>query len=181
MSGAQVCAVVLTIMLGGCAVSEPVAEPTPEPALAEPETVVKRPRPRPERIESQPLKYLANRNLKAMPVRALNVRTKCAFNDAVGTRGKLDLQVKNAEVQRFSAEVNISKRGICRFDIKNFRQTAMLPAVLLNDKESGCLVRMWEQDKSVTVAFNGCEAQCSGESFSYLWPILVDTRNGRCF
>jgi hypothetical protein len=43
---------------------------------------------------------------------------------------------------------------------------------------------MWEQEldrsKGVTVAFSGCQAQCSGESFSYLWPILVDTRNGRC-
>ncbi|MBI4742347.1 MAG: hypothetical protein HY777_12540 [Betaproteobacteria bacterium] len=181
MSRVRVCAVALAAILGGCAVPEPAPAPIPEPAPAEPETVAKKPGSRPERIVSQPLKHLANRNLKAMPVRALNVQTKCAFNDAVGTRGKLDLQVKNAEVQRFNAEVNISKRGICRFDIKNFRQTARLPAVLLNDRESGCLVRMWEQDKSVTVAFNGCEAQCSGESFSYLWPILVDTRNGRCF
>lgn len=139
------------------------------------------PAPKPERLQSQPLKHLANRHLKPMPVQALNVRTRCAFHDAVGTRGKLDLQVKDAEVQRFTAEVNIPKRGICRFDMKNFVQTETLPAVLLADNISGCLVRMWAQEKGVTVAFNGCEAQCSGESFSYLWPILVDTKNGRCY
>ena len=180
-----VCAVLSLLLIGACSTSAPLSEPTAEPILEQvpPETAVavKNPKPKVERIESQPLKHLANRKLKAMPVKALNVQTKCAFRDAIGTHGKLDLLVKNAEVQRFSAEVTILKRGTCRFDLKNFRQTSTLPAVLLNEKAGDCLVRMWEQDKGVTVAFNGCEVQCSGESFSYLWPILVDTRNGRCF
>ncbi len=119
-----------------------------------------------------------------MPDQALNVKTKCAFRDAIGTRGKMDLQVKDAEVQRFTAEVNIPKKGICRFDMKNFQQTGNLPTVHLADAASGCSVRMWAQElgreKSVTIAFTGCQTQCSGDSFSYLWPILVDTRNGRC-
>ena len=85
-----------------------------------------------------------------------------------------------AEVKRFVAEVNIPRQGVCRFDIRNFRQTATLPNVVLTDEASCCVVRMWEQEKGVTVAFNGCQAQCSGDAFSYLWPILVDTRNGRC-
>lgn len=96
----------------------------------------------------------------------------------------MDLQVKNAEVQRFTAEVNIPRQGVCRFDMKNFQQTGTMPTVQLADAASGCSVRMWAQelgrDKSVTVAFTGCQTQCSGDSFSYLWPILVDTRNGRC-
>jgi hypothetical protein len=170
----QAGAATLILLLGACATPTPVPVP-PEPGL----TTVREPAP--ERLQSQPLKHLAHRKLKPMPVQALNVSTKCAFHDEGGTRGKLDLQVKNAEVQRFTAEVSMSKRGICRFDMKNFRQTASLPAVLLADNGSACLVRMWAQDKGVTVAFNGCQAQCSGESFSYLWPILVDTRNGRCF
>jgi hypothetical protein len=169
----------LILLLGACATPEPV----PEPPAPLPEPVVAKD-PEPERIKSQPLKHLLNRNLKPMPVQALNIKTKCAFRDAVGTRGKMDLQVKNAEVQRFTAEVNIPKQGICRFDIKNFQQTGTLPTVQLSDAASGCSVRMWAQDlgleKSVTVAFSGCQTQCSGDSFSYLWPILVDTRNGRC-
>ncbi len=176
----RVYALLAAVLLGACAAPEPLPETAPEPVSIEPTRIEKQARPKPERIESQPLKHLANRNLKPMPIRALNVQTKCAFHDEIGTRGKLDLLVKNAEVQRFSAEVNIAKRGICRFEMKNFQQTATLPAVLLSDSRNDCRVRMWEQEKSVTVAFNGCEAQCSGESFSYLWPILIDTRNGRC-
>jgi len=171
----RICAAAL--ILGACATPEPLPEPpAPAPAAA--------PTPEPERIESQPLKHLLNRNLKPMPDQALNVRTKCAFRDDIGTRGKMDLQVKDAEVQRFTAEVSIPKQGVCRFDLKNFQQTATLPTVTLTDAMSGCSVRMWAQelgrDKSVTVAFSGCQTQCSGDSFSYLWPILVDTRNGRC-
>lgn len=168
----------LTLLLGACA-TPPAAPPevAPVPEAAPPSAAPS--------LRSQALKHLANRKLKPMPILPLNVRTKCNFRDDLGTRGKLDLQVKNAEVQRFSAEVTIPKRGICRFDMKNFRQTEKLPAVLLADAGSGCSVRMWEQEldrnKGVTVAFSGCQAQCSGESFSYLWPILVDTRNGRCF
>jgi len=173
----QAGAATLTLWLGACATPPSPPPPAPTPVEAAPTTK----EAEPGRIESQPLKHLLNRQLKPMPVQALNVRTTCAFHDEGGTRGKLDLHVKDAEVQRFTAEVSMSNRGVCRFDMKDFRQTATLPAVVLSDKTSGCLVRMWEQEKDVTVAFNGCQAQCSGESFSYLWPILVDTRNGRCF
>lgn len=171
----RICAATLILLLGACATPEPVPEPS---------TPVAARKVQPDRIESQPLRHLRNRNLTPMPDQALNVRTKCTFRDEIGTRGKMDLQVKNAEVQRFTAEVNIPKRGICRFDMKDFQQTGTLPTVQLADAASGCSVRMWAQElgreKSVTVAFTGCQAQCSGDSFSYLWPILVDTRNGRC-
>ncbi len=170
----------LALLLAACATPEP-QPPAPAPEAASPAPRAPPPSVLPER---QPLKHLAGRKLKPMPMLPLNVRTRCAFRDETGTRGRLDLWVKNAEVQRFSAEVNMPKHGTCRFDMKDFRQTDKLPAVRLADAASGCSVRMWEQEldrsKGVTVAFSGCQAQCSGESFSYLWPILVDTRNGRC-
>ena len=92
----------------------------------------------------------------------------------------MDLLVTKAEVKRFVAQVNIPKQGVCRFEMKAFAQTAKLPNVVLTDPASGCVVSMWEQGKILTVAFNACQAMCSGDAFSYLWPILVDTRNGRC-
>ena len=92
----------------------------------------------------------------------------------------MDLQVTKAEVKRFVATVNIPKQGLCSFDMKGFQQTATLPNVVLTDATSSCEVRMWEQERGVTVAFHACQAKCSGDAFSYLWPILVDTRNGRC-
>ena len=165
----------LALLLGACATPEPI----PAPSLEEPEGTVMETPPK-TRIQSQPLKHLLGRNLKPIPDKALEVRTKCSFRDVAGGRGSMDLQVKQAEVKRFVAEVNIPKQGLCRFDMKHFQQTARLPNVVLTDEASGCVVRMWEQEKGVTVSFNSCQGKCGGDAFSYLWPILVDTRNGRC-
>lgn len=174
----RICAATLILLLGACATPAPELQPAPPAPEAAKVTVEA------ERMVSQPLRHLLNRKLVPMPVEALNVRTKCSFRDEIGTRGKLDLQVKDAEVRRFTAEVSMAKRGICRFDMKDFQQTGTLPTVQLADAASGCIVRMWSQElghnKNVTVAFVGCQAQCTSDAFSYLWPILVNTRNGRC-
>ena len=172
--------VAVLFLLSSCATQEPVSSSSAE---NQPEAVTP-PAPkssaRSDKIESQPLKHLVGRKLKPIPDRELNVRTRCAFKDVQGGRGSMDLQVTKAEVKRFVAEVTIPKQGLCRFDMKEFEQTARMPNVVLHDKGSACTVRMWEQGKGVTVAFNGCQARCSGDAFSYLWPILVDTRSGRC-
>ena len=136
--------------------------------------------PAAEPIKSQPLKHLLRRNLKPIPDKALDVKTKCSFRDVAGGRGRVDLHVTKAEVVRFVAEVMIPKQGLCRFDLKQFTQTGRLPTVVLRDEANGCVVRMWEQEKGVTVSFNACQAQCAGDGFSYLWPILINTQNGRC-
>lgn len=164
----------MALLLTACA----TPKPAPEPTLATTEQTASEPKP--ERIQSQPLKHLLGRNLKPMPEKELNVRTRCRFRDVAGGNGSMDLQVAKAEVKRFTAEVSIPRQGICRFDFKNFQQTARMPNVVLTDEHSTCVVRMWEQEKGVTVSFNACQSKCSGDAFSYLWPILVDTRNGRC-
>ena len=169
-------AALCVLLLTACA-SPP---PAPEPESVAPMASIPTPPPPVERIRSQPLKHLLGRHLKPIPDRELEVRTRCSFRDVGGGQGKMDLQVKKAEVKRFVAEVTIPKQGQCRFDMKTFAQTGRMPNVVLTDLSDGCVVRMWEQEKGVTVAFNSCQGKCSGDAFSYLWPILVDTRNGRC-
>ena len=166
------------VLLAGCA-APPAPEPEPSAPVAAAATDVADP-PARERIKSQPLKHLLGRNLKPIPDKALDVRTKCNFRDVAGGRGSMDLQVSKAEVKRFVAQVSIPKQGVCRFEMAHFEQTARLPTVVLTDQATGCVVSMWEQDKNLTIAFNACQAKCGGDAFSYLWPILVDTRNGRC-
>lgn len=167
-------------LVAGCAeVEKRVEAPPPEPPIVveeAPPAVVE------DKIQSQPLKYLVGRNLKPMPTRPLNVRSKCSHRDDIGTRTNLNLLVKNAEIKTFVANVNIPKHGACRFDLRNFRQTETLPQALLAARDgSDCTVRLWEQGDRVTVAFNNCPRSCDGEAFSYLWPIMVETKSGRCF
>ena len=163
------------LVVAGCRTPAPVPPP-PAAEIAAPEPVVETA----PRWESQPLKYLAGRHLAPMPVQPLNIKANCSFRDPTGYRGHLDLRVKAADVERFSAEVTVPKKGVCRFDLKDFRQTETLPTVVLSRPEDACVVRMWAQEGKVTVAFHECRQQCSGESFEHLWPILADARTGRC-
>lgn len=170
-------AVLLSLLLAACATPEPPPVPAPLTAHAEPEA---QPAPPPqERRPNAVLKHLANRDLKPIPTRPLNAKTNCAFRDQMGYGGRLNLDVKNAAVKRFDAQVNIPKRGTCRFQLRNFEQTQTAP-VQLTSNQTGCKVHMWEQADQVTVAFRDCRSECSGDSVDYLWPILVDNRKGRC-
>lgn len=175
MTARPLLAWLLLALLAGCAEVDKRAEAPPPEPKPEPAPVAE------ERIKSQPLKYLAGRNLKPMPTRPLNVKSRCSHRDAVGTQTNLNLLVKDAEVKTFSARVNIPKRGLCRFDLKDFKQAEKLPQALLKAKDgSDCSVRMWEQGNEVTIAFNSCPKACQGDAFSYLWPILVEAKTGRC-
>jgi hypothetical protein len=154
------------LLLGACAAPEkapPATEAQPPATVAKaPPAAAKPARPGP------------------IPVRPLNVKTECNFRDETGYNGALKLSVAEAKVHAFEAKVNIPRRGACHFDLKDFRQTKELPAIELSQPKGRCIVRVWEQGERVTVAFQQCEKMCSGNSFSYLWPILNDRRKGSC-
>lgn len=169
-------ALLAALMLAACATppkeAEPVVEATPE---AEP---VKEEVPK---MRNSTLKYLAGRNLKPQPTRPLNVKSRCTHKDAIGTQTRLELLVKEAEVKTFAARVTMKDYGTCQFDLNEFEQVEKLPQPLLRHKKaSNCTVRMWEQGRNVTIAFNSCPSSCEGKAFDYLWPVVVDARSGRC-
>lgn len=167
------------LFAAACAeLEKPAGKPSePEPEPEKPSTATTSPT-----FKSDTLKYLANRRIKPQPTRPLNVRTRCSHRDAIGTTTKLDLLVKEAEVKTFNAQIAIRGYGTCRFSLGDFNQAEKLPQALLRHKtETDCTVRMWEQEKKVTIAFNSCPKSCEGDAFSYLWPILVEGKSGRCF
>ncbi len=168
-------ALVAISFLAACAEVEKV----PEPEVKVEEVPVA---PASPKFKSDTLKYLSKRMIKPQPTRPLNVRSKCSHRDAIGTTTKLDLLVKEAVVNTFSAQVTMKGYGTCSFDLKNFEQSEKLPQALLKHKsEAGCTVRMWEQGPKVTIAFNSCPKSCEGDAFSYLWPIMLEAKSGRCF
>ncbi|MCL2635867.1 MAG: hypothetical protein FWD50_04455 [Betaproteobacteria bacterium] len=166
------------LMLAACGTKPPER---PEPAvegLAESEPA----KEETPALSNSTLKYLANRKLKPQPTRPLNVRSRCSHTDEIGTRIHLDLLVRNAEVQTFAAQVTMQEHGSCRFNLGDFEQVEKMPQPLLRHKLAGdCTVRMWEQGSHVTIAFSACPSACEGKAFDYLWPVVVDARNGRCY
>lgn len=134
------------------------------------------------KLKPSTLKYLAKRNIQLQATRPLNVRSRCSHKDEIGTTTRLDLLVSEALVKNFSAQVAIKGYGSCRFELNEFNQVEKLPQALLRHKrESGCTVRLWEQGENVTIAFNSCPKSCERDAFSYLWPIMVEAKSGRCF
>lgn len=115
-----------------------------------------------------------------IPTRALNVATECSFRDETGYGGKLKLSIDQARVQAFEAAIDIPRRGICKFNLQNFRQIRELPTVELLHVRNPCVVRVWEQGTRVTVAFQQCKSMCSGNAWEHLWPILNDRQDGSC-
>jgi hypothetical protein len=163
---------VILAVLAGCAELQAPAERAPGQTVPPAEA---------DKIESQPLKHLKGRNLKPQPTRPLNVRAKCSTRDAVGTVRRLDLLVKEASVQTFDTQVTMKEHGTCRFNLREFEQVEKMPQPLLrNRQEAGCTIRMWEQGSNVTIAFNNCPKSCDGDAFTYLWPLIVEGKSGRC-
>ena len=169
-------ALLLVALLAGCAdkPSAPPSLPPGDAGGAAPETT--------PAFKSSTLKLLAARGIKPQPNRALNVTSQCTHQDEIGTRTRLSLVVETARVHTFDAEVSMKGRGTCRFELGEFEQVETLPQVVLRHRRhGGCRVRMWEEGARVTVAFNSCAKSCEGKAFDYLWPIVVETKSGRCF
>jgi hypothetical protein len=170
---------VVALIAAGCAEVEKQPTKAPETGAAPVNPSAKGTEPK---LKASTIKLLASRNMKPQPTRPLNVSSHCSYKDEIGTQTRLDLQVKEAEVRAFEAQVDMKGRGVCRFALNEFEQVETMPQALLRHKKhSGCLVRMWEEGPKVTIAFNSCPKSCQGDAFSYLWPILVEADSGRCF
>ena len=164
----------LALTVAACATPEP-----PPLSIPSPEPVAPRAEAKPART-TPALPAPKAKRPGPIPTRALNVAAECRFRDETGYNGNMKLTIEQAKVQTFEAAVNIPRRGVCRFDLKNFRQTQALPTVELSHRRDACVVRVWEQGERVTVAFHECRKMCSGSAWEHLWPILNDTRDGSC-
>jgi len=162
------------VFLAACATPPPVSE-APVAEVAAPATpAAKAPQVPPVAAKARAKKP------GPIPTRALNLKTECRFRDETGYNGELKIAVEEARVSSFEARVNIPQHGSCSFNLKNFRQTRELPNVELKHLGNRCVVHVWEQGERVTVAFQQCQAMCSGRAWEYLWPILSYRSDGSC-
>lgn len=160
------------VWLSGCATP-------PAPA---PQAEVHAPPAPPEVVAPAPPPTAVKRRLRLRPmkIRPLDVKAECSFTDEVGYSASTKLDISYAEVRAFDATVNVPRRGSCHFDLAGFRQVKREPHVELQAAD-GCIIRLWEQDSEVTVAFSNCAGRCTSRgTFDYVWPILLDRSNGRC-
>lgn len=165
----------IAVLVAACAAPEPAQEPVVASAPAAKPQAEAAVRP------ARPIATVPKAGKPApIPTRPLNVVAECSFRDEDGYNGNLKLAVEEAKVLSFEASVNIPRHGTCRFDLKNFRQTRLMPNVVLSHLHGPCVVYVWEQGERVTVAYQHCQKMCSGKAWEHLWPILADRRDGSC-
>jgi hypothetical protein len=164
-AGTLRCGALAALLMAGCAQHRPPVAPSAPAPAATPPTVA---RPAPGRSAKPP----------PIPARALQAQADCRYRDDGGTEGRLLLEVKDSKVERFASEVDMGRRGSCRFELSAFTQTRFdhTPTLVAG----ACTVSMWEQKDEVTVSYRNCAAHCTPGANDYLWPTLVSRRTGDC-
>lgn len=113
--------------------------------------------------------------------RPINIRHRCSFRNETGYNGNIALDVLNNEVKALNTAINVPLYGgSCRFDGAGFRQTARTPSIEMRHAD-GCTARIWTQGTQLTVAYSNCASRCTDpEVFKYIWPVLIQQKNGHC-
>ena len=123
----------IALLAGGCAERKKATEGTPESASPGRGTEPARPAPavpavpvRPPVTAPAPGKHPA-----PIPDRALNIRADCTSGDAHGYAEAIKLSVADGMVSELELRITVAKRGSCRFQLADFRQTRSAPHVEL--------------------------------------------------
>ena len=150
----------------------PVAEPAPAPPpVATPESV-----PPAESVPEPP--PVAQ---PAPPPPGITLRANCSGKDESGYTESIALEVHDGEVRQLEARIEVPRRGACRFDLAEFRQSPVRSHLeLLAVSGAGCAMRMWEQGGKFVVVATDCPEKCTRGAFEYVWPIEIDVASGAC-
>ena len=112
--------------------------------------------------------------------RPIDLAGRCAQIEDDGYREDATLRVEDNIVRALSWRLS-ARRGACRFELAEFRQTRRRPHIELQATDgSGCKLMVWQAPQQVTLAHAGCESRCTGTIYDEAWPVLFDPGTGRC-
>ena len=114
-----------------------------------------------------------------LPVAGLNLNGNCVAKEETGYAENVRVTVAGGQVRALDARIDIPKRGSCRYQLAEFRQTRQTPFVeLLARSNSACAVRIWQQGDRITLAPTDCEEKCTRGAFEYAWPVQLNAAGG---
>jgi hypothetical protein len=118
---------------------------------------------------------------RPVPDRTIDLDARCAQSEDDGFREEASLRVRDSQVQAFSWQLWVGRRGSCRFDLADFRQVRSRPHIeLLARDGSGCKLMVWQDPRRITMAHAGCQRRCSAGIYEQAWPVMFDPRTGAC-
>lgn len=106
---------------------------------------------------------------------------QCSQTDVDGFRENARLEVQGGRVRTLAWEIGVGRRGICRFDLRDFEQTRSRPHLELVRRDgSGCKLLVYRDPRRITLAHAGCERSCTNGVADEAWPAMFDPRTGGC-
>ncbi len=113
--------------------------------------------------------------------RAINLNGHCAQTEEDGYRENATLRVQANAVQAMSWQVQVGRRGSCRFELGDFTQTKLRPhAELIARDGSGCKLMVWQEPRKISLAHAGCERRCTAGIYEQTYPVMFDPVSGGC-
>jgi hypothetical protein len=113
--------------------------------------------------------------------RPIDLVGKCAMTEEDGFREDARLVVRDNRVDELSWQLWVGRRGSCRFELAEFRQTRSRPSIELVARDgSQCRLMVWQEPRRVTLAHAGCEARCTAGIYEEAWPVMFEPRGGGC-
>ena len=113
--------------------------------------------------------------------RRIDLDGRCAQAEEDGFREDASLLVRDNEVRSLAWQLWVGRKGSCRFDHADFRQTRSAPHIeLLARDGSGCKLMVWQDPRRITLAHAGCQKRCSGGIYDQAWPVMFDPKSGAC-
>lgn len=141
----------LILALGGCSV---IPIPIPLPGGARPAPIADRP---------------------------IDLDGVCVQTEDDGFREDARVSIRDNQVSALRWEMQIGRRGSCRFEQADFRQTKRRPHIeLLARDGSSCRLMIWQEPRRITLAHAGCENRCTPGVYEQAWPVMFDPATGRC-
>lgn len=112
---------------------------------------------------------------------AINLQGRCEQVEADGFRERATLRVRDSRVESLSWELQVGRRGSCRFEQAEFEQTRSRGHIeLLARDGSGCKLMIWRDNRRITLAHAECAARCSPGIYQSAWPVMFDPVTGGC-
>ena len=112
---------------------------------------------------------------------AISMVGQCKQTEHDGYVEDATVRVDNGRVSTLDWRIVIPRRGTCRFESAQFRQTKTAPSVeLLALNGSGCKLLMWGDPRRVTLAHAGCAKFCTPGAYDKAWPVMFNPKTGRC-
>ncbi|HYF59960.1 MAG TPA: hypothetical protein VEA81_13490 [Burkholderiaceae bacterium] len=116
-----------------------------------------------------------------IPDRPIDVAGRCEQTEEDGFREAARLTVRANRVDELSWQLWVGRRGSCRFELADFRQTKSRPSIELAARDgSACRLMVWQEPRRVTLAHANCEARCTGGIYEEAWPVMFEPRTGAC-